>query len=250
MSAARSAVVCSSASIGTTLLTTPYAAIRPAGIGRAVNSISLTKCRSATLSRFNVPDRLYGTPRRAGVIAKVASDEATIRSQDRTTSQAPPHTDPPTMAITGVGCASTWRMIRRRGSLYVSGSRPLRGSSWTSWPAEKMWASGAARRTTTRMSGGCRGASAAATLPSSEALRALTGGLANVIQATESRISTWTLAGIGCSSPARRGGVGGGRPPSLTGAASNAPEPIRVLRRDRDPDFGSRAACHERDGRT
>ena len=91
--------------------------MRPAGIGRAVKSISLTKWRSLTLRRFSVPLRLYGTPRRAGVMAKVASEAATIRSHERTSSHAPPQTEPPTMAMTGVGCASIWRMIRRNGSL-------------------------------------------------------------------------------------------------------------------------------------
>ena len=81
-----------------------------------MNSISFTKCISVTFSRFNVPDMLYGTPSLAGVSANVVSSDAMTRSQERTSSHAPPQTEPSTIARTGVGWASMRRTAARSGS--------------------------------------------------------------------------------------------------------------------------------------
>src|SRR5664279_505692 len=86
------ATVSASSSVGTTALITPERPRWAALTDRAVNSISLTRCMSATLRMFRMPLMLYGTPRRDGVSAKLDSTEETTRSQEKTTSQAPPQT--------------------------------------------------------------------------------------------------------------------------------------------------------------
>src|SRR5665811_2635956 len=84
------ATASASVPVGTTELITPERPRWAALTDRAVNSISLTRCMSATWRMFRIPLMLYGTPRRDGVSAKLDSLEETTRSQEKTTSQAPP----------------------------------------------------------------------------------------------------------------------------------------------------------------
>ena len=115
-----------------------------------MNAISLTMRRLAALTNVTMPATLYGTPSLAGVTANVVAGEATMRSHANATSQAPPHTVPSIIAITGAANSSISRMSCGSGSSQPSGSRPSVGSSSTSCPADQTGAPGCARRMTTR----------------------------------------------------------------------------------------------------
>jgi len=67
--------------------------------------------------RFTFPWRSRSHAHNWRRTAELAPSAATTRSQLMTTSQAPPQTEPSTIAITGAGCISIIRITRRSGSL-------------------------------------------------------------------------------------------------------------------------------------
>src|SRR5271166_1186728 len=71
-------------------------------------------------------------------------------SQAIAASQAPPHTPPSIMAMTGAAWFSMARMRRRKGSYQPSGSRCPSGNSSTSWPADQILTPALALNTTAR----------------------------------------------------------------------------------------------------
>ena len=96
------------------------------------------------------PEGGYPTPSLAGVMAIRVSAVAMIRSQLRTSSQAPPHTSPPTSAIVAIGRRRKYSRNPSSGLAHTC-SMASSGISLMSWPLDQMPLTGSARRITTRM---------------------------------------------------------------------------------------------------
>ena len=120
-------------------------------MGSPEKAISLSRLKGMRFMKVSSPVTLYGTESLAGVMARVTSGAAMMRSQLRANSQAPPQTLPSTRAMTGEGKSSMRRTSMRSESLHPRGSRPPRGSSFTSCPADHTFAPACARKMTARV---------------------------------------------------------------------------------------------------